>query len=205
MATQEEGRKTLVLRIIDARPEDIGRGIAKLAPEDLEALGLAIGDMVSLTGKRRTVAKAMRTYVKDSNKGFIALDQVLRTNAQTALAEQVTVQKIAVQTAQRVVLAPVAAVPAKVTDEELKELLRLLEGLPVAVGDRVRPNTAGFKNWECTVVETVPEGAVVIRTGTTLTVKPAAGVGQGTRKVTYKDIGGMNAELQQVREVVELP
>ena len=205
MATQEEGRKTLVLRVIDARPEDIGRGIAKLAPEDLEALGLAIGEMVSLTGKRRTVAKAMRTYVKDTNKGFIALDQVLRTNAQTALAEQMTVQKIVVQTAQRIVLAPVAAVPAKVTDEELKELLRLLEGLPVVVGDHVRPNTAGFKNWEFTVVETVPEGAVVIRLGTTLTVKPAAAVGQGTRKITYKDIGGMSAELQQVREVVELP
>jgi transitional endoplasmic reticulum ATPase len=205
VATQEEGRKSLVLRVIDARPEDIGRGVAKLAPEDLETLGLAIGDMISLMGKRRTVAKAMRTYVKDTNKGFIALDQVLRANAQTALAEQVTVQKIDVQTAQRVVFSPVSAIPAKVSDEELKELLRLLEGLPVVGGDRVRPNTAGFKNWELSVVETVPEGAVVIRTGTTLTLKPAAETAQVPRKVTYKDIGGMNAELQQVREVVELP
>jgi transitional endoplasmic reticulum ATPase len=205
VATQEEGRKTLVLRVIDARPEDIGRGIAKLAPEDLETLGLAIGDMISLMGKRRTVAKAMRTYVKDTNRGFIALDQVLRANAQTALAEQVTVQKIDVQTAQRVVLSPVSAMPAKVSDEELKELVRLLEGLPVVGGDKVRPNTAGFKNWEFTVAETVPEGVVVIRTGSTLTVKPASGAAQGPRKVTYKDIGGMSAELQQVREVVELP
>jgi hypothetical protein len=31
VATQEEGRKSLMLRVIDARPEDIGRGIAKLA------------------------------------------------------------------------------------------------------------------------------------------------------------------------------
>jgi transitional endoplasmic reticulum ATPase len=205
VATQEEERKTLVLRVIDARPEDIGRGIAKLAPEDLETLGLAIGDMISLMGKRRTVAKAMRTYVKDTNKGFIALDQVLRANAQTALAEQVTVQKIDVQTAQRVVLSPLSAVPAQVTDEELKELVRLLEGLPVVAGDKLRPNTAGFKNWEFTVVETIPEGVVVIRTGSTLSVKPAAGAAQGPRKVTYKDIGGMNIELQQVREVVELP
>ncbi len=205
MATQEEGRKSLVLRVIDARPEDIGRGIAKLAPEDLETLGLAIGDMISLMGKRRTVAKAMRTYVKDTNKGFIALDQVLRANAQTALAEQVTVQKIDVQTAQRVVLSPVSAVPAKVSDEELRELLRLLEGLPVVGGDKLRPNTAGFKNWEFSIAETVPEGAVVIRTGTTLTVKPAPGAVQAPRRVTYKDIGGMSAELQQVREVVELP
>jgi transitional endoplasmic reticulum ATPase len=205
VATQEAGRKSLVLRVIDARPEDIGRGIAKLAPEDLETLGLAIGDMISLMGKRRTVAKAMRTYVKDTNKGFIALDQVLRANAQTALAEQVTVQKIDVQTAQRVALSPVSAVPAKVSDEELRELLRLLEGLPVVGGDKVRPNTAGFKNWEFSVAETVPEGAVVIRTGTTLTVKPAPGAAQAPRKVTYKDIGGMSTELQQVREVVELP
>src|SRR5690606_25307003 len=123
-------------------------GIAKLAPEDLDALGLAIGDMVSLMGKRRTVAKAMRTYVKDTNKGFIALDQVLRANAQTTVAEQVTVQKIEVHTAQRIALAPVSAVPATVTDDELKELLRLLEGLPVVAGDKVRPHTAGFKNWE---------------------------------------------------------
>jgi transitional endoplasmic reticulum ATPase len=194
-----------MLRVIDARPEDIGRGIAKLAPEDLETLGLAIGDIISLMGKRRTVAKAMRTYVKDTNKGFIALDQVLRANAQTALAEQVTVQKLDVHTAQRVVLSPVSAVPAKVSDGELKELLRLLEGLPVVGGDRVRPNTAGFKNWEFSVAETVPEGAVVIRTGTALTIMPAPGAAQEPRKVTYKDIGGMSAELQQVREVVELP
>ena len=205
MATQEEERKALVLRVIEARPEDVGRGIAKLAPEDLEALGLAIGDMVSLMGKRRTVAKAMRTYVKDTNKGFIALDQVLRANAHTALAEQVTVQKIDVQTAQRIVLAPLTAMPAKVTDDEQKELLRLLEGLPIVGGDKIRPNTAGFKNWELTVVETVPEGAVVMRAGTTLTIRPAASETQGPRKVSYKDIGGMGSELQQVREVVELP
>lgn len=205
MAMQGDERKSLVLRVIEARPEDTGRGIAKLAPEDLDALGLAIGDMVSLMGKRRTVAKAMRTYVKDTNKGFIALDQVLRANAQTAIAEQVTVQKIEVHTAQRVALAPLSAVPAKVSDDELKELLRLLEGLPVVVGDRVRPNTAGFKNWEFTVAETVPEGGVVIRAGTTLTLHTGAGAPQGPRKITYKDIGGMSAELQQVREVVELP
>jgi transitional endoplasmic reticulum ATPase len=205
VATQEEERRALMLRVIEARPEDVGRGIAKLAPEDLEALGLAIGDMVSLMGKRRTVAKAMRTYVKDTNKGFIALDQVLRANAQTALAEQVTVQKIDVQTAQRIVLAPLTAVPAQVTAEEQKELLRLLEGLPIVVGDKVRPNTAGFKNWELTVMETVPEGAVVMRAGTSLTIKPAASDTQGPRKVSYKDIGGMGSELQQVREVVELP
>jgi transitional endoplasmic reticulum ATPase len=205
VATQEEERKALVLRVIEARPEDVGRGIAKLAPEDLEALGLAIGDMVSLMGKRRTVAKAMRTYVKDTNKGFIALDQVLRANAHTALAEQVTVQKIDVQTAQRIVLAPLTAMPAKVTDDEQKELLRLLEGLPIVGGDKIRPNTAGFKNWELTVVETVPEGAVVMRAGTTLTIRPAASETQGPRKVSYKDIGGMGSELQQVREVVELP
>ncbi|HXH11744.1 MAG TPA: CDC48 family AAA ATPase [Alphaproteobacteria bacterium] len=204
MATQEE-RKSLVLRVIEARPEDTGRGIAKLAPEDLDALGLAIGDMVSLMGKRRTVAKAMRTYVKDTNKGFIALDQVLRANAQTAIGEQVTVQKIQVQTAQRVALTPLSAVPATVTDDELRELLRLLEGLPVATGDKLRPNTAGFKNWEFAVAETVPDGAVVIRAGTTLTIKAGAGAAQGPRKITYKDIGGMSAELQQVREVVELP
>jgi transitional endoplasmic reticulum ATPase len=83
--------------------------------------------------------------------------------------------------------------------------LRLLEGLPVVAGDKVRPNTGGFKNWEFTVAETLPEGAVIIRTGTTLTIKPATGASQGPRKVTYKDIGGMSAQLQQVREVVELP
>ncbi len=202
---QEGERKTLALRVIDARPEDIGRGIAKLAPEDLEASGMAIGDMVSLTGKRRTVAKAMRIYVKDTNKGLIALDQVLRANAQTAIGEQITVQKMDVQTAQRVVLTPRSAVPPKIADDELKELVRLLEGLPLVIGDKVRPNTAGFKNWEFTVAETVPEGAVVIRGGTALTVKAGLDAAKGPRQITYKDIGGMGSELQQVREVVELP
>ena len=36
----------ITLHVVEARPKDAGRGIARLDPQDLERLGLKIGDVV---------------------------------------------------------------------------------------------------------------------------------------------------------------
>ena len=52
-------KSSLALRVAEALPKDVGRGIARLDPVDMERLGAVIGDIVELTGKRRTVARLM--------------------------------------------------------------------------------------------------------------------------------------------------
>ena len=59
---------TMALRVAEAHMKDVGRGIARMDPQDLEALGADIGDLVALTGKRQSVAKAMPAYLSERGR-----------------------------------------------------------------------------------------------------------------------------------------
>jgi len=52
----------LKLKVTEAIPKDLGRGLARLDPADMARLGLEVGDIVELVGKRTTVVKAMPAY-----------------------------------------------------------------------------------------------------------------------------------------------
>ncbi len=59
--------KELKLKVTEALSKDMGRAFARMGPEDLEKLEVAIGDIVEVTGKRKTVCKAMPAY-KDHSR-----------------------------------------------------------------------------------------------------------------------------------------
>ncbi|MBI3077056.1 MAG: hypothetical protein HYY85_08755, partial [Deltaproteobacteria bacterium] len=63
MPQSAEGR-SVSLRVAEALPKDVGRGIARIDPEDLRTLGAEVGDIVEIQGKRRTVAKVMPAYME---------------------------------------------------------------------------------------------------------------------------------------------
>jgi len=46
-----------VLRVAEARSQDAGRGVARVDPVLVDALRLEIGGLVSIEGKRTTVAR----------------------------------------------------------------------------------------------------------------------------------------------------
>ena len=51
------------LKVAEANPRDVGRGIARIDPEVMERLEIAdTGEVISLKGKRETVAKIMPTF-----------------------------------------------------------------------------------------------------------------------------------------------
>ncbi|MEK7382835.1 MAG: hypothetical protein AAB262_06055, partial [Elusimicrobiota bacterium] len=81
-------------------------------PEDLQRLGLAIGEIVEITGKRITVCKAMPAYKEQRGQSRIQIDGLARENAGAALDEIVHVRKVASRPADRVVLAPTTITPA---------------------------------------------------------------------------------------------
>ena len=49
--------RQLTLRIAEAKAKDVGRGIARIDPQDLEKIGAEVGDIIQIEGKRKTVAK----------------------------------------------------------------------------------------------------------------------------------------------------
>jgi transitional endoplasmic reticulum ATPase len=206
MATRDSDRAPS-LKVAEALPKDVGRGLARLDPHDLERIGVQIGDVLEITGKRTTVARAMPAYVAQRGQGLIQMDGILRANAGAGLDERVAVHRTEVQSARSVTLATVEAMRAVPGPSQARYLARLLDGIPVLVGDRVRVDLFGTRAQAFTVVETTPAGPVLIGPATAVRISgektPGSPAPGGT--ITYEDIGGLDREIRRIREMIELP
>jgi transitional endoplasmic reticulum ATPase len=196
--------RTLSLRVAEALPKDVGRGLIRLDPQDLERLGVNIGDVVEIAGKRPTVARAMPAYAAQRGQGLIQMDGILRANAGAGLDERVTVRRVEVQPARAVVLAPVEGLRTAPGAAQTRYLARLLDGIPVVPGDRVRVDLIGTRAQTFTVAETAPAGPVLIGPATAIRLA-SGGTGRERGTITYEDIGGLHRELRRIREMIELP
>ena len=193
----------LKLKVTEALNKDVGRGIARIGPADLEELKISVGDVVEISGKRAAVCKAMPVHKDLRGQSRIQIDGLLRENAGVALDELVTVRKISCRPAERVVLAPVNTRPS---DRDLDYIGRLLDGLPVRAGSRIRATLFGSRWADFRIESTVPAGAVMINPTTTLEIgKPQKSDEPASRSTSYEDIGGLKPQLHRIREMIELP
>jgi transitional endoplasmic reticulum ATPase len=192
---------TLALRVAEARVEDIGHAIARLSPADLQRLGARAGEVVKITGG--TVAVGRAELSDDGFEGMIQMDGTCRSNCSAGLQEQVTVTLVEHEQAVAVRLSPlwVGAPPATIAPERV---LEDLVGVPVMAGGVVRvPTFAKAVNFQ--VVRTIPTGPVVIGKRTDLRVVEGEKTAARAPAVSYEDIGGLEREVERVREIVELP
>lgn len=220
---EQRGRR---LQVANARPDDSGRGLARLSRATMNALGLAEGDVVEIVGKRATPARAVLPYAEDEGLEILRLDGLQRANAGVGSGDFVEVRKIETKPAQRVVFAP--------AQENLRlqgsgEALKRSFGMkPLTAGDIVA--TAGQQRIDQTnmppqlrqmlnapafalqevrllVVSTNPKGVVHIDQDTEVELRPEYTQAQEMRRadVTYDDIGGLGSTIDQIREMVELP
>lgn len=208
MTTTTPTNGSLTLKIAEAHARDVGRGIVRIDPRDMEQLGTAIGDVVEITGQRATVARVMPAYAEQRGQSLIQLEGVLRTNAGAALNERVKVRRIEVQPAQAVLLRPLdAGSRTRLTSDQSRHLARLLSSTPLVAGDQVRVHLLGTRAQTFQVLSTTPNGAVLMRSNTVVRfASDENGKPQRTHgTVTYEDIGGLRRELQRIREMIELP
>ena len=200
---QQPEKPALKLRVTEALSKDVGRGIARMGPADLEALGLALGDMVEVTGKRGTVCKAMPAQKDLRGQSRIQIDGLVRENAGVGLDEFVQVQKTSCRPAVTVVLAPANVRPS---ERDLDYIGSLLDGLPVQVGNRIRATLFGSRWADFRVESTTPKGPVLINPTTQLTIgNPQQAEEVAARSTSYEDIGGLKPQLHRIREMIELP
>ena len=191
----------VTLRVAEARVEDIGHAIARLAPADLTRIGARPGDVLKITGRTVAVARAERS--DDSHEGVIQIDGTARSNCGVSLQEQVTVAPVESSAAVSVRVTPLweGAAPAVIAPERL---LEDLEGVPVITGCAVRvPTFAKAVNFQ--VVRTLPAGPVVIGRRTDIRLVEGEQSLVRAPSVSYEDIGGLEREVARVREIVELP
>jgi transitional endoplasmic reticulum ATPase len=200
-ATRESLAATLTLRVAEARVEDVGHAIARLAPADLQRLGVKVGETLKITGATMAVSRV--ELGNDSHDGMIQIDGTTRGNCGAGLQEQVTVTPVETQQAVAVRFSPlwVGAAPATI---QPSRMLEDLEGVPVIAGSVVRvPTFAKAVNFH--VVRTIPSGPVVISKRTDIRVVEGEQTPSRAPAVSYEDIGGLEREMARVREIVELP
>src|SRR4029078_2157301 len=102
--TIERGKSRKV-QVASLPPADSGRGFARLPDSLMDALGLSEGDVIEITGKRTTAARAIRPYGEDQGIDIIRLDGLQRANAGVGSADYVEVRKASSKAATRVVFA----------------------------------------------------------------------------------------------------
>jgi transitional endoplasmic reticulum ATPase len=192
---------TATLRVAEARVEDIGHAIARLASDDLVRISARVGDVLKITG--RTVAVARAAVSEQGPAGLIQIDGTLRSNCGTGLQEPVSVAAVESARAVAVRFSPLweGAAPAIIAPERM---LEDLDGVPVVTGCAVRvPTFAKAVNFQ--VVRTIPSGPVVIDRRTDVRIVEGEQTEARAPAVSYEDIGGLEREMARVREIVELP
>jgi len=216
------------LTVRSAEKRDAGRGIARLPEAARKRLGVLSGDAVSIEGDRETVVKLWPARPGVAGE-TILIDAGTRSDAGVAVGDTVRVRRASVADADAITLsAPDDVDPDR--ESVRRELRRAIESRPLRDGDRVRVDSLGSSPF--VVVETRPDGAVRTTDGTDIDVvggsasvpsahAGAGGDGEGSRTrptpggdgsaarpttgVTYEDIGGLDDELDLVREMIELP
>jgi transitional endoplasmic reticulum ATPase len=222
----DEERAPNKLQVANMRPDDSGRGIARLPRRVMNALGLSEGDVIELIGKRSTPARAVLPYPEDEGLDIIRLDGLQRANAEIGSGDFVTIRKADSKPAQRVVFAP--AQKNLRLQGSANALKRSFGMKPVTAGDVVATtgqqainrgdippelrqmlNAPAYALQEIrlNVVSTTPKGIVHIDQNSEVELRSEYTEPKEARRadVTYDDLGGLGATIDQLREMVELP
>ncbi|MFB6197537.1 MAG: AAA family ATPase, partial [Halobacteriaceae archaeon] len=207
------------LTVKPLKQKDAGRGLAAIDRAAMDDLELDNGDYIVIEGRGegRAVARVWPGYPEDQGEGIIRIDGRLRQEANVGIDDPVTVEKADMEPASSITV----ALPQNFRVRgDIGPMIRdKLSGRPVAQGQTV-PFSFGFGGMSISgqqvplkIAETQPSGTVVVTEQTEVHVseQPAEEIRGGgesereTPSVTYEDIGGLDEELEQVREMIELP
>lgn len=191
----------LSLKVLEAYTRDVGRGVARIDYDSMDTLNASTGDVIEIKGKRRTVAKCLPLYPSDEGKGIIRIDGLGRNNAGIAIGDTITVRKIKAVAAEKVVVAPLEAIPP--IDE--RYLADALESVPLIKGDNVMVPYFGGRLTFQVIGVTPAADAVLVTQKTVFHIAEKGETLRGVPQVTYEDIGGLTDEIKKVREMIELP
>ena len=199
------GRK---VRIKDAYKGDAGRGRIRIDPDLIVEMNLKTGDVIeiaqSIAGKK-TAALLYPGKDEDRGSNSIRIDSSLRRNLGASLDDIVEIKKIDASLADRITF---AGVEESVILRRSEQLVRMLENRVITKGDILSFNTMG-RRIDFIVVDFAPKAAAVrihLETKITISEKTHKELEElESRRVTYEDIGGLEEEIQKIREMIELP
>ena len=195
---------TVRLKVAAAMPKDQGRGIIRLSTDIRNKLSIRSGDYVHLKGQKETVAICWPGLPEDEVLDMVRMDGLIRNNAGVKLGEMVEISSTTLPEAARVVLAP--SQPVRFQQGFDNYVKQQILNKPVTRGDIIVIASIG-QGLQFVATQVAPSKHVRVGTSTEVEVltKPAKLEEVTVPQLTYEDIGGLNKELQKIREMVELP
>jgi len=185
---------------------DVGRNIARLHHLVMDDLGVSNGDPIWLYGRRKTVAIAMEMERADEpNHDIIRCDPVTRENARVKIRETVTVKKVESTT-------NAGAVRISILDDDIllnesarrilkEKILNGVDGIPFTSGDRFTCPVGVNKRLLIEITSRTSD-PFFITARTKITIKKSGGE---LVEESWEDIGGLDEEIEKLREIVEMP
>ncbi|NGM69308.1 CDC48 family AAA ATPase [Natronolimnobius sp. AArcel1] len=209
------------LTVKPLKQKDAGRGLAAIDRVSMRELDLENGDYIVIDGggDSQSVARVWPGYPEDEGRGIVRIDGRLRQEANVGIDDRVEIEPADVNPAQSVTV----ALPQNLRIRgDIGPLVRdKLSGQAVTEGQTVPfslsfgPMSSSGQSVPLKIASTSPSGTVVITDSTNIEISetPAEQVSsggpgaspEGVPDVTYEDIGGLDNELDQVREMIELP
>jgi transitional endoplasmic reticulum ATPase len=191
------------LKVAETNPKFVGRGMALVDPKVMEEMDLSTGDVIEISGKKKSYVLLWSSQRDDQGKKLIRIDGYTRNNIGVGIDDIVSVRKVNVKKAEQVILAPTEELNIVGLEDYLPELL---EGRVVTRGDMIPLNIMGRRIGFAVTSTSPTDSASLIDSNTEFIIgsipKAAA---RGVPRVSYEDIGGLRNEVQKVREMIELP
>lgn len=206
--TREYNGNIKKVRIKDAYKGDAGRGRIRIDPEVINELNLRTGDVIEISHPeilKKTAGLLYPGKVEDKGTNIIRIDSSLRRNIGAAIDDTVEIRKIEASLAGRITF---AGLEESVAIRRSEQLVRMLENRVITKGDILSFNAMG-RRIDFIVIDYFPRAAAVrihLDTKITISEKTHKELEElEARRVTYEDIGGLEEEIQKIREMIELP
>lgn len=203
------------LTVKPIKKKHAGRSLAAVDNKVMEQMGIDNSDYVSVAGDNgEAVVRTWPGYDEDYGTGVIRIDGKTREQAGVGIDDTVEVEKQEVQPAQYAKF----ALPddLNVRGDITKLIKKKMSGKPIKKDEEV-PLSLGIgmlggqrQAIPLSVVDTDPSGYVLITETTEIEVvaqspEQVRQDDESRPDVAYEDIGGLDEELTQVREMIELP
>jgi transitional endoplasmic reticulum ATPase len=193
----------IVLRVAEAPSNLVGRGIAIIDQKIIRGNGWQSGDIIEINGTRQAFAKVWPSQSNEYGKGLIRIDANIRNNAGVGIDDRVSIKKTEAKIAESLILFPTE--PLRIMGGE-RYLAQLLAGRVVSLGSIIGISIMG-RRVDLIVSSHKPKAeAVIIEIDTIIQFTDKKPRNTSTiPEISYEDIGGLDREINKVREMIELP
>jgi len=189
------------LRVKEAAQQHVGKGVAVVHPDVMAEQNWTSGQVIEIGQQKKTHA-LLWPAASEQDKNNIKIDGATRYNAGAGIGDKVSVKAADAAQAEQVVLSPTE----KIAAEGLQEYMRYYYSNHVlTTGDAITIGTQMGGRVQFFVTSTKPSRPVIVTDDTAFKLGNVRPERIAAPRVTYDELGGLQTEVQKIREMVELP